>query len=177
MLGNHEFLVNLLAMTSFRIRPRFKVISKKTPLEIERDLQECLKTSKTCIGTIIHHHIVLKIPPEDQHYWSPQLSLNLEEENGETVIHGFYGPNPTVWTLFIFSYATLGILSLFIGIMGLSKYSLGQPSLELWILPLLGIIAFVLYMMSQIGQKIGAEQTFAIHHFFEEALNTKVHIV
>jgi hypothetical protein len=33
-----------------------------------------------------------------------------------------------------------------------------------------------LYFVSQIGQKLGAEETFALHHFVEENLGVKIHI-
>jgi hypothetical protein len=164
-------------MTSFRIRPRFKVITSKTPTEIQQDIQQRLHThTQDCIGTVIQGHIVLKIPIQDQHYWSPQLSLNLEEEENSTVIYGLYGPKPTVWAMFTFGYATIGILALFVGITGLSKVSLGKSAFELWAIPAFAIIALVLYVLSQIGQKIGAEQTFTLHHFFEEATGLKVHV-
>jgi hypothetical protein len=38
------------------------------------------------------------------------------------------------------------------------------------------IIAVILYVFSQVGQKLGAEQTFTLHHFFEEVVHQKVHI-
>lgn len=165
-------------MTSFRIRPRFKAYTDKSPIEIQQRIQERLKTHpEDCTGTVITNHIVLRIPAQQQHYWSPQLSLNLEEEDNQTVISGLYGPNPNVWALFTFGYGIIGVLSLFLLISGSSKLSLGGSANELWLLLVLGIIAVLLYLSSQVGQKLGVEETFTIHHFLEEVLEQKIHIV
>ena len=164
-------------MTSFRIRPRFKITSYLSPIEIQQRIKNRLKTHPNeCTGKVIPHFILLKIPLENQHYWSPQLSLQLEEEEGITVIRGLYGPNPNVWSLFTFGYATMGILSLFVSIIGTSKLSLGKNAYELWTLPIFAIGIILLYISSQVGQKLGAEETFTIHHFLEEALEQKIHI-
>lgn len=165
-------------MTSFRIRPRFEVLLQAPPKTVEERMRLRLASAKdVCSGTVIPGHIVLKIPLADQHFWSPQLSLNLEEHEGGTLVSGLYGPNPSVWVLFTFGYGTVGILALFISIFGFSQLSLGMNAAILWVLPVLGAIAIGLYAASQIGQKLGAEQTFLLHHFFEEALNIKVHII
>jgi hypothetical protein len=34
----------------------------------------------------------------------------------------------------------------------------------------------LMYVLSQTGQKIGAEQTFLIHHFYEDAIGEKIAI-
>jgi hypothetical protein len=34
----------------------------------------------------------------------------------------------------------------------------------------------ILYFVAQTGQKMGAEQTFQLHHFFEESIGETVHI-
>lgn len=164
-------------MTSFRIRPRFQVETTHTIDEIQTRISQKLKEeTTTCVGNIIHGHIVLRIPPDEQHYWSPQLSLTLETSDTGTLIRGLYGPSPNVWTLFTFSYATIGMLLMFISIIGFSQKNLGQTAPILWTLPVLLGIGIILYVMSQMGQKVGAEQTFTLHHFLEEAIDQRVHI-
>ncbi len=164
-------------MTSFRSRPRFQTTSNMDISEIQQAVSAHLKNSDCgCVGSMVKGHIVLKIKPEDLHYWSPQLSLSLENTEEGTLIRGLYGPNPHVWALFLFGYAAIGILILFIGIIGFSQRSLGLSSGILWSLPVLAALGIGLYIGSQIGQKIGAEQTFTLHHFLEEAIEQKIHI-
>lgn len=162
-------------MTSYRIRPRFQ---QRTHWPMER-VQDTLKAKlaepgSPCRGLIIPGYIVLRIPHEERHFWSPQLSVALEESPEGTVLRGLYGPSPTVWTLFLFGYASLGLIALFISIIGFSRMSLGLNASILWILVLLGLVALAMWLTAQMGQKVGAEQTFRLHHFFEEAIHEKV---
>ncbi len=165
-------------MTSFRIRPRFKVFSDKSPIEIQQRIETRLEShADDCTGLLTPNYFIIKIPHEQRHFWSPQLSLHLEEEEGQTVIRGLYGPHPNIWALFTFGYATVGFLTLFIAMTSLSKWSLGKSAMEIWALPIFIIIAIALYFSSQVGQKLGVEETFTIHHFLEEVLEQKIHIV
>lgn len=153
------------------------MFSDKSPIEIQQRIETRLQSHpEDCTGMLIPNYFTLKIPPEQRHFWSPQLSLHLEEEEGQTVIRGLYGPHPNIWALFTFGYATVGILTLFIGMIGLSKWSLGKSAMELWTLPIFIIVAIALYLSSQVGQKLGVEETFTIHHFLEEILEQKIHI-
>ena len=105
------------------------------------------------------------------------MSLSFESvEDGGTIIRGHYGPNPTIWAFFFYGYAALGVIALFAGMLGLSKYMLGQESWILWTLPVMGGIALGLYLVAQFGQKIGAEQMYQLHHFFEETIHETSHI-
>jgi len=164
-------------MTSFRIRPRFQVTVPNTPTQVEEGFKIRLaQPACPCIGRVIPGHTVLKIPAESQHYWSPQLDLSIEPHEEGTLIRGLYGPNPSVWFMFAFGYGAVAILGMFIAIIGFSQVSLGNNAPVLWALPVLGGIAIGLYIASQIGQKLGAEQTFTLHHFFEETIHARVHI-
>lgn len=164
-------------MTSFRIRPRFRIEVELTPEELkERFRERIAQPGAPCTAAYFPEHIVLRLPIEEQHLWSPQLELALEEQEGGALIRGLYGPKPQVWTFFAFAYGALGVLGLFIGIIGTSQLGLGLPAHILWVLPLLAGIALFLYILSQTGQKLGAEQTFTLHHFFEETVNKKVGI-
>jgi hypothetical protein len=43
-------------------------------------------------------------------------------------------------------------------------------------MPFLGLAAVVLYIIAQFGQKLGVEQTFTLHHFFERSIGSRIHI-
>jgi uncharacterized membrane protein len=99
--------------------------------------------------------------------WSPQLDLSFEQERETVIVRGLYGPKPTLWVLFFFGYAIIGLLILFLGIWGFSVWTLGGDATILWVIPGLGVAALILYLVSQAGQKLGAQQMFEIHHFYE----------
>ena len=166
-------------MTSIRIRPRFKDSYNLTPEEVQNLVRERLtQPGCPCTGKILPGFITLYILPAEQHFWSPQLSLSFQkdEDSERTIIRGLYGPNPTVWAVFILGYAAISILSLFIGFYGFSQYALGHEASILWSLPVLGGAATVLYIVAQLGQKLGVEQTFTLHHFFESAVGHRIHL-
>lgn len=166
-------------MSSFRVRPRF---SEKLPLsqqELKDHLQEALKREQGVTGSVSDTYCVLKIPTAERHYWSPQLTLSLEEDEASKqnlIVKGLYGPKPSVWAAFFMSYAAIGILVLFIGVIGMSQALLDKPAPILWAIPVLAVIALVLYLVAQSGQKVGAEQMFRIHHFYESLVKHRVAI-
>ena len=58
---------------------------------------------------------------------------------------------------------------------GLVKMSLKLDTTILWIVPIMVIGTIIVLILVQTGQKVGAEQTFIIHHFFENVLHVQVH--
>lgn len=166
-------------MSSFRIRPRFNETLSVSQEEFRSNIEEALNKEDGVIGSVSETYCVLKIPMAERHYWSPQLTLNLEEEEDNEThlrVRGLYGPKPSVWAAFFMSYAAIGILILFIGVIGMSQALLDKPAPILWAVPVLALVALVLYLVAQSGQKVGAEQMFRIHHFYETLVKHRVAI-
>lgn len=165
-------------MSSLRIRPRFREELPLSISEYKLQLSKALDESSEFSGLVSERYAVIKIPPAERHYWSPQLALTIEpyEDKEGIFIRGLYGPKPSVWAVFFMSYAALGVLSLFVGVFGLSQLLLEKPAPILWLIPLFTLIALILYLVAQAGQKVGAEQMFRIHHFYEGLFRDKVRI-
>ncbi len=164
-------------MASFRIRPRFETTTTKTIEEIIDIVKSKLRhNTKHLHGEAFQDHITIKVNKDHRHYWSPQLAILLyrEPEDKVTTIKGIYGPMPNVWTLFALSYLAIGVLTIFISIIGLSRMALGHTCSILWVVPVLLSVAAALYIISQMGQKLGASQTYAIHYFFQDALGEEL---
>lgn len=78
----------------FHVRLRFKKISDKSPQELVQQFQVMLEAEpEHIVGRINHTHIAVRIPEDKRHFWSPQLSVNLEETEEGTEIRGLYGPS------------------------------------------------------------------------------------
>ncbi len=161
-------------MSSFRIRPRFRHFIKADKSELEHTISTALTLENQFIFSHIPDHICIKINPNERHVWSPQLDISFEQDGENVIVRGLYGPNPTLWALFFFGYVIIGLLSLFLGIWGLSVWMLGKNPSILWVIPGLGVAAFLLYLFGQTGQKLGAQQLFDIHHFFENVIKDRV---
>ncbi len=99
-------------MSSFRIRPRFKERVTGTTEDFLFAIKGAIDQNPEFTGLVSEQYCVIKICLEDRHYWSPQLTLTLEEiSEGEFEIRGLYGPKPSVWAVFFMSYAALAVLS------------------------------------------------------------------
>lgn len=161
-------------MTSFHIRPRFRKTIKASIEEIITDIQTHLEKSTTCQGSVSHYNASIRVKDEEQHYWSPQLGLSFEKVEEGTLIRGLYGPAPNVWVLFAFSYGALALLGLFHLMIGISMVQMGKNPWILWSICTEGILALILYIAAQMGQKKGAEQLYRLHFFFEEVVHEKL---
>lgn len=150
------------------VRPRFKV---ETPYSID-ELLEKIKSglsakNATCEGNVIHGHATVFLPKDKQHYWSPQLTLNLEETESGSILRGMYAPRPEVWTMFVLFYSIIGFAALVISVVGYSQWSLGNSATILWFVPVLGAIFLTLYLVSYSGKKMGYNQMVTLHNFVE----------
>lgn len=158
-------------MTSIRVRPRFKHQVNGSAKEIHDKLVEGFKKHADLVHIIERRHLIVVEFNEDvRHYWSPQLQLSVEETEDGTEVRGLYGPHPNVWSIFFYGYAAMGVLGTFLAIIGISQAMIQQKYWAFYAMGACGIIAIVLYFVAQFGQKIGAEQTFDLHHMFKEIL-------
>jgi len=157
-------------MLSFRVRPRIKRFSNY-PVDAVLDcFHDALESNEFKLdSTILKNHVIVKIPEEIHHYWSPELQLEVSENylkdddysnnNEETMIRGFIGPKSTVWTMFIFFYIAFGVLTLFGTVLGSSQQMLDQNADGYWYAILGGVGLATTFIASQIGQNMGNEQT------------------
>jgi hypothetical protein len=158
-------------MNKIRIRPRFKIWLNATLAEVQQHIERDLnKPDSTCQGVFTHGHFYIKLPQREQHFWSPQLNVSLEPSENGTIIRGLYGPNPTLWVFFALCYGALGILILFISIVGLSNWSLDIDASILWIVPILLLIMLGIYVFNLMGKNVAAKQMQILQHF----INTNI---
>lgn len=158
-------------MSSMEIRPRFNRDLDLGASEILSRLQSALQDSDGVKGRISDHHIVLVIPEEEQHFWSPQLTIDVEATgNNSAHLRALFGPRPTVWLMFVFFYALLGFISMIVAIIGFSQLNLGLSGAILWLLPVFLGIVVMMYLSARAGQRMGHDQMSRLYRFVEEAL-------
>lgn len=154
------------------LRPRF---SKDLPYSFEDTIiafEKVKKNTKDVIVTIAEHHVFLKIPKHKQHFWSPQLDLELfEQENNTTLLKGLFGPKPAVWTLFMFLHFAVGSLFLGFGIWAYTNASLKNPYVLQMVLMVLMVIAWVvLYFAGSMGKHAGKKEMYQLYNFMEKTI-------
>ena len=154
-----------------RVRPRFRKNVTDTPEMVSAKIKSALEyEDETCSGTIVKNYVVLKIPTSQQHYWSPQLTLELESIKNGTLIRGLYGPKPGVWTMFVFFYSSIGFLTLMGLIFGLSQMMLKMDPYGLWSVLIGGVLLIGLFVVSKIGQGLGMNQMLQLKDFLDNSL-------
>ncbi|MFK7946055.1 MAG: hypothetical protein AB8G11_00580 [Saprospiraceae bacterium] len=157
------------------IRPRFKVETSLTIEELVMKIDTKLKEENAlCKGHIFHGYAKLYALVEEEHFWSPHLTITFENIDNQTVIRGLYGPRATVWTMFVFFYALLSFVILIVLIIGLSYWSLGKSTYILWWIPVLSAILGSLYFIAYSGQQLGKDEILTIHHFLEESTGLSI---
>lgn len=161
----------LTTMERIEIRPRFHYSSPLAPDQVLQALEEALaKDDAPVNGLVIDHHVYLRIPHEDQHFWSPQLSLEVEAAQDGSQVNGLFGPRESIWLMYIFFYGLLGFLTLIVMIMGFSQLNLGLSARILWALPILLLLMALAYFTARAGQKLGHDEMHLLYDFFKNTV-------
>lgn len=155
------------------LRPRFELeIEMPNEQVIALFLEEKKKQNKFNIECV-DAHIFLKLPKDQQLFWSPQLHLEIIEiSENRCRLQGFFGPNPTVWTMFIFFHVVVGVIFMANIIWLYSNYSLKNPiTLQIEIAITLIIIWIILYIAGRIGKRKGKPGMRALYDFMLSIIN------
>lgn len=158
------------------LRPRFKFEVKQDNQYLLKLFEDTKTTQKEFIVSRIDEHVFIKIPKDKQHFWSPQLHLEIiiSAPNNTSTIHGLFGPNPTVWTMFMFLHFFVAVIFIGFGAWAYSNWSLGTSyGLQIGVMILMAISWFILYFAGRIGKKTGLEQMHELHHFMRDTLRSK----
>jgi hypothetical protein len=154
-----------------QIRPTFQQVLPCAPAKVIRYLKrEVIQEHAPCTGNFYDHHAILNVPEEDQHFWSPQLSLDFESHREGTLVRGLFAPHPSVWTMYVAAYAILGFSGIIALLFGTSQMSLGMSATALWVLPFAGILAALVYGTAWIGQRLSRQQMDELREFIDDAL-------
>lgn len=121
----------------------------------------------------VDDHIFIKFNAQTIHFWSPQLQLEiLDEEKSGCTIYGLFGPNPTLWTFFMFLHFGVATLFIILGIWAYSSASLGKPyGIQLGAMAVMVVLWFVLYAFGRAGKSKGKPQMHELYQFFYDTVH------
>lgn len=152
----------MIDSTITHIRPRFELNVSQRKADLLDKFKKEVALHKEVKSKIIDNHIILDVVESERHFWSPHLSARVEidESNPDnSVILGLIGPQPTVWTLFMFIYFSIGFAGFVISSYGVSKWMMGEFSHAIWAFPIAILIMLTAYKAGKVGEKLGADQT------------------
>ena len=124
---------------------------------------------------IRENYIQFTISGEKQQYWSPHLSIVLEEMEGNeknaTHIRGLFGPAQTMWTFFMFLHFFIAGTFLLFAMFAYSNYTLKEPMMiDLVIMFVMVIVWFLLYVIARQLREKGNDQMKDLENEFEKIL-------
>lgn len=156
------------------LRPRFTIEINQNEKDVLKKLKKQLSNSEDQFKSAIRDsHIFIDICDKDNHFWSPQLHLEiLPLGEHSSLIKGLFGPKPQVWTFFMFLHFVVGIGFLCFATMLYVNYSLDKSLM----LPLLMTIGFpilwlLLYLIGRLGRDLGKKQIERLHDFLLKAID------
>lgn len=165
-------------MSSFRIRPRFEQTLDLPPETAHEQIVRGLAGhAPDLVVKSFPGFIGIHISDRERRYWSPRLFLSLEPASaGGTRIEGIYGPEIEIWSVFLYGYLATGLLGTFSGIVGCAQLFIGSYPWGFWVCSVMAVLALLLYLFAQLGQKLGAWQTFRLHQAYQEAVGRPAEI-
>jgi len=154
-----------------RTRPRYGRNSTLPSCQVIDQILEGLIAKDGVTGSTLENHAYLKIPEEDQHYWSPEFHVTVEKRKKEALVRGVIGPKPKVWTMFMFFYSAVVVLFFLGTAMGVSQWMLGMDSPMLWSIPACIILWVLIVVAAKIGQQKGKKQMIRLWRFVDHAVD------
>ena len=155
------------------LKPRFKISCDQSTESImgkfkdKFDSGDCDYCSK-----IVDHHIVIDVPKKEDHFWSPQLHIEVEKDDENTaIVRGLFGPKPQVWTFFMFIHFAVAVAFIVFFVVAYTQWSLKHEySFALVMCIAMPILWIVLYILGQLGKKKGYQQMLELDGFLKKVL-------
>lgn len=123
-----------------------------------------------CEGVMAGHHVELLVRPDERHFWSPWLSVDVLSHPDGIEVRCRFGPHPHIWTGFMSAFALLAFTGLAGLVFGCTQLLIKQaPTGLLAMIPALGL-SLALYWASLVGQRLGAPQMQHLYSFLRAAL-------
>ena len=155
------------------LRPRFKIDFEEDQGDLiakfEQNLQEA--DCKYC-SKIVDSHIIIDVPKDENHFWSPQLNVEVEKvDEKKSIVKGLFGPKPQVWTLFMFFHFAVAVAFIGFAVMAYVQSSLNRDNkVALIVVIALPIVWILMYFVGRIGKQTGRKQMEELHDFLMETL-------
>lgn len=154
------------------LRPRFKRTISENNETILKRLEDSKSNQSDFVVSRIDNHVFIRIPKSKQHFWSPQLHIEVDEiDDNSCELYGLFGPSPTVWTFFMFLHFLVVCLFIGFGIWAYTNAALDNSyAIQIALMIFMVFVWFVLYFGGRMGKATGRPEMIALYQF----LNTTI---
>ncbi|WP_100615056.1 GTP-binding protein [Confluentibacter citreus] len=166
----------MLPENDITLRPRFKFeINKKREAALSA-FDQAKSTQSLFVISRIDNHVFIRKSNESRQFWSPQLQIEINEiEEHSSIISGLVGPNPTVWTLFMFLHFMIAGLFIAFGIWTYTNITLHTGyALQVGFMILMVIIWFLLYAIGRVGKASSKQEITDLYDFMQDTIKNKL---
>jgi len=115
-----------------RARPRVEYQVAQSKQEVLASFTSALEGAGPCSGSVGRRDITLHIHPERRKLWSPWLQIRVEDVDDGSVLRGTMGPQPNLWTAFVFVYSLLVAIFVAGTMYGFVQTTLDEPPTGLY---------------------------------------------
>ena len=161
--------------SDIHLRPRFKMNFEESQQKLLAKFQSNVKNAECnyCVK-VIDGHIVIDIPAEENHFWSPQLHIEIEQiDENRSIVKGLFGPKPQVWTFFMFIHFAMAFAFIGFSIVAYVKWSLKSDyTTSLIVTVALPILWVIMYFLGSLGKKRGHKQMDELHGFMMKTIKS-----
>ena len=147
------------------LRPRFQLELSGAREELLQSFEK--KQVEPFLVKRIDEHVFIKFNKKNNHFWSPQLHLEIDElDKKNSKLYGVFGPNPTLWTFFMFLHFGVATVFVILAIWAYSSAVLDKPyGLQLGLMGMMTILWLVLYFFGRAGKHKGRPQMEELYRF------------
>ena len=157
-------------MSRASVRPRFEIEADLDADALMERVRARLPRCPQCTGVSVGRHAELFVPDAERRLWSPWLSVTADDRGNTSILRGRFAPHPNVWTLYLFLAFGLGF-SLLVGTTwGYAQWTTDRTPWALASVPIILVLGLLLYLASQVGQRLGGEQMDHLHSALEELI-------
>jgi len=154
------------------LRPRFKEtlnISNQVALDAFNKVKS---KHKTFIVICIDNHVFIKFPKSERRLWTPQLHIEIEAiDDSCCFLKGLFGPNPTLWTMFMFIHFVIATLFIGFSVWAYSNHRLGEDmAIPVFLMTLMVLFWFILYAFGRLGKQKGRLDMERLYAFAKSTL-------
>ncbi|MGE5943072.1 MAG: GTP-binding protein [Flavobacteriales bacterium] len=165
----------MLTKKDIALRPRFKFEINKNSEVVLSAFDEAKSAQSLFTITRIDDHVFIRKSNESRQFWSPQLQIEITEiDNNSCVISGLVGPNPTVWTLFMFLHFMIAGLFIAFGIWTYTNITLNNSYIiQISLMLIMVIIWIFLYVIGRLGKASSNQEIKDLYTFMQDLIHKK----
>ncbi|MFT7899392.1 GTP-binding protein [Tenacibaculum ascidiaceicola] len=156
------------------LKPRFQLEYEINSQVLLEEIKKHLNDVSKYKMKVVDNHVVIDVPENESHLWSPQLHIEIEEvSETSSNIKGLFGPKPQVWTFFMFLHFLVGTAFVIFAIIAYSNWSLKKITmLPIVMLVVLPIAWVALYLVGSLGKSTGKKQMDELKEYTKQLLRT-----